>query len=111
MIVSLKGVRISDNYITLTHKDCPVNLGLETTSVAEGASWPVGIGVFYSNKNRVINLYILSGIASYTTQKKMQKFALENLKQNVEIQSTELQVTKNAFGSEVVKVLLERINS
>ena len=27
----------------------------------------------------------------------------------VEIQSTELQVAKNAFGSEVVKVLLERI--
>jgi|TARA_R110002049_G_scaffold36447_5_gene116198 hypothetical protein len=55
----------------------------------------VGIRGFYSNKNRVNDLFILSGIANYTTQKKMQKFALEEPNQTVEIQTTELQVAKN----------------
>ena len=41
----------------------------------------------------------------------MQKFALEEPNQTVEIQTADLQVAKNAFGSEVVKVLQERINS
>ena len=55
----------------------------------------VGIRGFYSNKNRVNSLSILSGIANYITQKKMQKFALEEPNQTVEIQTTELQVAKN----------------
>ena len=53
------------------------------------------LGVFYSNKNRVKDLFTLSGVASLTTQKKMQKFALEEPNQTVEIQTTELQVAKN----------------
>ena len=55
----------------------------------------VGTRGFYSNKNRVNNSYILSGIANYITQKKMQKFALEEPNQTVEIQTAELQVAKN----------------
>ena len=41
----------------------------------------------------------------------MQKFALEEPNQTVEIQTADLQVAKNAFGSEVANVYQVRINS